>query len=148
MIIEKIMEEEDKIQALSLIQSRWPEKDLNYLNFFLGQNSLFCLQARLSEIDELIGVLLSRLANKNDVWWLEIPIIIVKEGQRRNGYGSQLLKALEKRCRGDNIKYLFLNSGEVDLADGSFLFYHKNGFKVVGAVRNPAESLLYFQKDL
>jgi len=147
MIIEKISKEQDKVQALDLIQSKWPEKNRGYLDFFLEQNQDYCLEAK-EPSGKVVGVLLARLASKKDIWWLEIQIVIVEEKERKKGIGSTLLAKLEEVCEKEKIRYLFLSSGEEDLADGSFLFYLRNGFKIVGAVRNPGESLLYFQKNL
>jgi len=40
MIVQNILEEEDKNQALDLIKTSWPEKNSGYLNFFLKENQV------------------------------------------------------------------------------------------------------------
>ncbi|MFH0740202.1 MAG: GNAT family N-acetyltransferase [bacterium] len=146
MTIQKISTETDKIQALDLIKTSWPEKDRGYLNFFLNANSDYCFEAK--EADIVLGIVLAREASKKKIQWLEISVLVVGYDYRRQYIGSKLLDTLEVAGRQKNIKYLFLSSGEHDLVNGSFLFYLAEGFKIVGSVQNPAESILFFQKDL
>jgi GNAT superfamily N-acetyltransferase len=145
--IQGILEEEDKIQALNLIQARWPEKNRDYLDFFLREHGNYCLELK-DEKNTVNAVLLARKTSKKDKVWLEIQIILVEGSLRRRGIGSHLMDEIEKICWKEGIKDLFLSSGEDDLANGSFSFYLKRGFKIVGSVRNPGESLLFFQKEV
>ncbi len=142
--IEKISTD-DFGAVLNLILGRWPEKRESYLRFFMEENSVYCWKCLRKGV--IVGVLLGKETKKRNVRWLTIEIIIVRGEWRRKGIGTMLLTEADKERRKAGLKALFLNSGEADFTDGAFDFYRHNGFIVVGFVRNPAETLVYFTKE-
>ena len=136
----------DLEEVRKLCLSRWADLDewfdIEKMKFFLERYSEYCI--KFHENKKILGVILGDEMHK----CLDIKIFLVEESQRGKGIGLQLLKHIEKVCRKNKLKTIFLTSGERDYATGAFNFYTKSGFKVAGFKVTHGEIALLFEKKL
>lgn len=78
--------------------------------------------------------------------WLEIDILWVDDGYRKQGYGSKLLNEIERIAISKNCTFIKLNTFSFQAPE----FYKKHGYKVLAVIDNaPIRSKHYFlKKDL
>lgn len=78
--------------------------------------------------------------------WFYLDLMWIQEDLRGNGYGEQLLKAVEEEARGKGAKQVFLDTFSFQ-APG---FYQKYGYQVFGELPEfpPGHKRFYLTKDL
>lgn len=96
-----------------------------------------------NENEEVIGGLLSSLGYFKG---LEIYILWIKEGYRKNNLGSLLLTEAENRARELGGYKVMLDTFSFQAKD----FYLKNGYKIIGEMKDfpKGHTKTYFYKDL
>lgn len=127
-------------------RSRWPDFDewcdKNTLEYFIKKSPQYC--SKCIEDKKILGVALG--VEKHNC--LNIVVLLVDKNQRDKGIGSKLLEHLENTCSQNNLKTIYLDSGERDYTKGSLDFYTKRGYRIVGFANIHKEKLLFFEKEL
>jgi GNAT superfamily N-acetyltransferase len=78
--------------------------------------------------------------------WFYLDLMWIQENQRGNGYGEQLLKAVEEEAKEKGAKQVFLDTFSFQ-APG---FYQKYGYRVFGELPDfpPGHQRFYLTKEL
>lgn len=126
-------------------------EEANYVrNKLIEFNSKHVPDGRYEEINLCLkdekGEIIAGL-NSAICWnWMEIDILWVEEGSRKQGYGTRLLDEAEKIAKSKECTFIKLNTFSFQAPE----FYKKYGYKEIAIIENAPLGInhYYYKKDL
>ena len=111
-----------KVEYLKHYKEKWTEKNaLKTLNYYWKIGKIF-----VGEIEKkVVGVIIFREECYNDKKSLMIEELVVNGNLQRKGIGKQLMDFVERYCKKNKIKFIWLITAKKAAA---FKFYKKIGY--------------------